>query len=91
MAVYTKYYYGTPGGYSITDSALAYANILKVARDGVVHRKWDSDALYTGREEFKYGSSTGYIEFNPDNPFAVPPMGRPNKSLMTKIMVKYEI
>lgn len=91
MAVHVKYYFGTPGANSITDPELAYVTILRVARDGVVHREWEYDALYTGTAEFKYGPPTGYIEFNPDVPFQGSPTGRPNRHFMTKIAVKYEV
>jgi|GEM_PF-4980721 len=88
MAVYTNNYLGLPGLDYVQDAGLAFATILKVTREGKVHKKVDGTP---GSLEFRYTSSGGKIEFNPNNPFRGPTIGRPNAQELEKISIKYKV
>lgn len=88
--VKTKTYHGTPGETMILDSDLAFVNIIRVTRSGKVHSKIDYDAVFNSGLVFKHSPYVGGIEFNPDNPFNGPLMGRPNRALMEKVTVIYK-
>lgn len=59
-----KTYYPLSGFYEITDAALAYVDVLMVARSGVVYNETDISTLPTDVGLF-YGhnSATGSIQF----------------------------
>ena len=88
--ILSKTYYGVPGESFIQDSGLAFATILKVARNILVHRKIDSIPS-DGKPDFKYTSSGGRIDFDPNIPFVGPTGGRPNREELERIFVKWKI
>ena len=57
---------GPAGLNYFTRSDLAYATIVKVTRDRVVHLKVSTTP---GDRQFRHDSSSGKIEFSEDNPF----------------------
>jgi hypothetical protein len=88
MAVYSKTYYGSPGGTFITDAELAFVKIIEVARNELTYYPVEGTP---GSLQFKYDSSAGRIHFDPLNPFVGPePPGRPNRFNLERIHVKYK-
>jgi len=88
--ILSKTYYGVPGESFIQDSGLAFATILKVARNILVHREIDSIPA-DGKPDFMYTHSSGKIDFDPTIPFTGPSGGRPNREELERIFVKYKI
>lgn len=89
MSVHVKYYIPTTPVNTVSDPDLAYVNVLRVTRDGLVYTKTDSIPA-EGSMNFQHDASIGEIIFDPANPFIIP-YGRPNLKLLTKVTVKYEI
>lgn len=79
--------YGIPGESRVHDSKLAFVEIIGVWRNGTEHD-------YTGNEEisgrqYRY-VQTGYIVFDPLNPFTGPTVGRVNRTNLEDIFIIYK-
>ena len=88
--ILSKTYYGVPGESFIQDSGLAFVNILKVARNILVHKEIDSIPT-DGNIHFKYSHSEGKISFDPSVPFVGPTGDRPNRDELERVFVKWKI
>ena len=86
----TKIYYGSPGLNFIQDSALAFVNVLSVARNQKVFRKISTTP--TGSAiNCQHLSSQGKILFSADTPFNGPTgPGRPDRELFERVYVKWK-
>lgn len=88
MTVTTKYYYGLPGQYKITDAALASVHIICVTRSGLTYYR---SIISPGNLEYKYEAGPGSIVFDNSNRFSGPDSGPIIPSNLERISVKYKI
>lgn len=65
---YHKQYTAPEGLTSITDSELAFVNVIQVSRSGIIHTEIDGTPS-DGNPQFQYDVSRGKIVFDPDQPF----------------------
>lgn len=72
MALIRKTYYPAAGGYSITDSSLAYVTVLMATREMMVHHNTTinspTDPLNL---EYIHYPSAGQLQFSVSRPFGV--------------------
>lgn len=90
MAVFSKYYIGTPGATGFSDPVLSNVTILHVARRGTTHYQTFNETAEN--LQYIYSAFSGGISFNVNDPFSdfVPPDSADFR-MLDKIFVKWKV
>jgi hypothetical protein len=92
MSVVSKIFFGIPGATAIVASELAFVTVLLVKREGTQYDDCSRIPVPLSNpvgRQFKHGSSSGRLIFDPDIPFVNPDPSNDVGTERVFVMYKY--